>query len=100
MSATHMSGPLFVGGLEIAAEAAVGQLPPDDVTLEEGTDVIQVKAGGIDTAQLADGAVNLAKLASEVTDLLDLLSAIPTADQNDSETIWNDGGVLKVSSAP
>lgn len=29
-----------------------------------------------------------------------VLNSIPTADQNDSETIWNDGGVLKVSSAP
>lgn len=62
---------------------------PDDTTLEVAADVLQVKDAGID----------LAKLASEVTDLLALLSAIPTADAEDGETIWNDGGVLKVSSS-
>ena len=31
---------------------------------------------------------------------LDVVNAIPTADQNDSVTIYNDGGVLKVSTAP
>lgn len=29
-----------------------------------------------------------------------MLDAIPAADQDDSSTIWNDGGVLKVSTAP
>lgn len=29
-----------------------------------------------------------------------MLDAIPAADQDDSATIWNDAGVLKVSTAP
>jgi len=29
-----------------------------------------------------------------------MLDAIPAADQDDSSTIWNDAGVLKVSTAP
>lgn len=40
---------------------------------------------------------------SQATDraaLLALLSAIPESDQTDSVTVWNDSGVLKVSSAP
>lgn len=37
---------------------------------------------------------------TDLQDIVTLINAIPTADQNDSETIWNDGGVLKVSSAP
>jgi hypothetical protein len=29
-----------------------------------------------------------------------MLDAIPTADQDDSATVWNDAGALKVSTAP
>lgn len=32
-------------------------------------------------------------------DLLALLSALPATDQTDSVTVYNDGGVLKVSTA-
>lgn len=39
-------------------------------------------------------------LKAEVAALLDIVDAIPTTDPaNDGETIWNDGGVLKVSGA-
>lgn len=109
MAQSNLSGPLFVGGVEITPDAGA-ILPPDDVTLEEGTDVIQVKAGGIDSTQLADDAVITVKILDEnVTDakltaatqaLLALIDAIPAVDAEDGETIWNDGGVLKVSSAP
>jgi len=43
--------------------------------------------------------VDLTDLAAEVTALTYLVAAIPAADQEDSETVWNDGRVLKVSSA-
>lgn len=43
----------------------------------------------------ADVAANIPS-ADQAT----MLDAIPIADQNDSETVWNDAGVLKVSSAP
>lgn len=109
MSATHISGPLFIDGVEVTPAELVAELEPDDVTLEAAEGVVQVKAGGIDTAQLADGAVETDKIADEavteakldsgVTDLLDIIAAIPTADAEDSVTIWNDNGVLKVSSA-
>lgn len=32
--------------------------------------------------------------------VIDVVEVIPTTDQNDSSTIFNDGGVLKVSTAP
>ena len=34
-----------------------------------------------------------------VNAVLAVVSAIPTVDPEDSSTIWNDGGVLKVASA-
>lgn len=38
--------------------------------------------------------------SADITAALALIAAIPVTDQDDSETIWNDEGVLKVSSAP
>jgi hypothetical protein len=43
----------------------------------------------------ADIAANIPSTAQAA-----MLDAIPTADQDDSATVWNDGGVLKVSTAP
>jgi hypothetical protein len=31
---------------------------------------------------------------------VDIIEAIPATDQDDSATVWNDAGVLKVSTAP
>jgi len=31
---------------------------------------------------------------------VDIVEAIPATDQDDSATVWNDSGVLKVSTAP
>lgn len=36
---------------------------------------------------------------AELKALLAIINAIPDSDQEDSSTIWNDGGVLKVSGA-
>jgi hypothetical protein len=43
----------------------------------------------------ADIAANIPSTAQAA-----MLDAIPTADQEDSSTVWNDEGVLKVSTAP
>lgn len=37
-------------------------------------------------------------ITPELAGLLPLLADIPTTDPEDGETIWNDGGVLKVAS--
>lgn len=63
------------------------------VYFEQGTGVlvvpngtrIRVESGG----EFVIGSTNFAAI----------LAAVPTADQEDGETIWNDEGVLKVSSA-
>lgn len=63
---------------------------PDDTTIEvNGSDKLGVKAGSIGADQVTEAYAAL----------LAIVAAIPTADQEDSATIWNDEGVLKVSSA-
>lgn len=38
-------------------------------------------------------------LAGVAASTLEAVAAIPSADEQDGETVWNDAGVLKVSSA-
>lgn len=45
------------------------------------------------------GVVTREQLEAEVEDLLEIVEDIPAADAEDSATVWNDAGVLKVSSA-
>lgn len=59
----------------------------DNSTVELNGSTLRVKDGGLTTAKL--GAAPKAAL--------DAIVALPTSDQEDGETIWNDGGVLKVS---
>lgn len=61
----------------------------DDATLEAADGTLQVKEGGL----------ALVHLDSEVTDLLDIVAAIPTEDQKDGVSIWNNKGALEVSSS-
>lgn len=61
----------------------------DDVTLEVADGTLQVKEGGL----------ALVHLATEVTDILDIVAAIPTEDQKDGVSIWNNKGALEVSSS-
>lgn len=66
---------------------------PDKHVFEDGS-TLQVDDGATVTAAGTDYT------GQEFADILAVVNAIPTSDQNDSVTIWNDGGVLKVSSAP
>ena len=52
-------------------------------------------------AKVFNRDVKIRKEGSDLSvyDVAKVVAAIPTTDQNDSETIWNDNGVLKVSSA-
>ena len=58
--------------------------------------------GGDEFVVTADGKITIAsggELEISGTDFAAILAAIPTSDQEDSSTIWNDNGVLKVSTA-
>lgn len=46
-----------------------------------------------------EAARQIKYIAENIGPLLSLVAAIPTADAEDGETIWNDEGVLKVSSS-
>lgn len=59
----------------------------------QGGDEFVVKSGGKLTVESGG------ELEVSGTDWAAILAAIPTSDQEDSSTIWNDGGVLKVSTA-
>lgn len=54
---------------------------------------------GPDEATIDLDAEDKLTLHADVVALLDLLEDLPTTDQEDSVTIWNDAGVLKVSTA-
>lgn len=61
-----------------------------------------VKYEGLNTNKAVDftGTFKLNGTAVTATAAeLNLLDGIPTADPEDSSTIWNDGGVLKVATA-
>lgn len=64
---------------------------------KQGGDELVVASGGAVTVE--DGG-DVTFGGESAADVVALIAAIPTTDQNDSVTIWNDEGVLKVSSAP
>ena len=59
---------------------------------------VKIVSGDNGTALDVDGVDVKTKLTALQTQA-DIIAAIPTTDQEDSSTIWNDGGVLKVSTA-
>lgn len=54
---------------------------------------------GPDEATIDLDAEDKLTLHADVVALLDLLEDLPTTDQEDGVSIWNDAGVLKVSTA-
>jgi hypothetical protein len=63
------------------------------VYLPQGGDELVVASGGKISVQ-SGGELKVGD-----TDFAAILAAIPTADAEDGATIWNDGGVLKVSTS-
>jgi hypothetical protein len=63
------------------------------VYMPQGGDELVVADGG--TIQIETGG----KLKVGDTDFAAILAAVPTTDQNDGATIWNDSGTLKVSTS-
>jgi hypothetical protein len=86
-------------GEEVVIPTGSGLTVDGDSYVVTAPDGVTIEVNGDDELAVVEGGIGLAHLASAVTDLLDLVAAIPTADQEDGETVWNDGGVLKVSSA-
>jgi hypothetical protein len=70
--------------------------------LNSGTEVTdhaqEVNYTGDIEATLSGSTVSV-NLTSSASAAIGIISDIPTADAEDGETIWNDGGVLKVSSS-
>ena len=58
----------------------------------------------IDRKVVVTGVANVAVAASDTAaataSAVAIIAAIPATDQEDSATVWNDVGVLKVSTAP
>lgn len=63
------------------------------VYLPQGGDELVVASGGKITVE-SGGEFRVGD-----TDFAAILAAIPTSDQNDGATLWNDSGVLKVSTS-
>jgi len=62
----------------------------------DGGDKLEVLSGG-EIEVKTGGEIKIGN--EELTALVTLIAAIPDEDQEDSVTIWNDDGVLKVSGA-
>lgn len=64
-------------------------------TIEANGDAFVAVEFDSDYFTVSNGEVTL---KAEIVALLELIAGIPTEDEEDGETIWNDNGVLKVSS--
>lgn len=86
-----------IGGNEIVVDSGGKITMKPGSTLENAGDFFASVTFDSDYFTVSDGEVTL---KSEVAALLTIVSSIPTVDPvDDGMTIWNDGGVLKVSGA-
>ena len=86
-----------IGGNEIVVDSGGKITMKPGSTLDIEGEITQSVTFDADYFTVSDGEVTL---KSEVAALLTIVSSIPTVDPaDDGVTIWNDGGVLKVSGA-
>lgn len=87
------------GSIRQVEDPTIGQIVTNAASVVYGPYMLQrsFETQGAVTVVIAEAdiAANIPSAAQAA-----MLDAIPTTDQDDSATVWNDGGVLKVSTAP
>jgi hypothetical protein len=91
LTLTPIHGPVYV----LAASAGVGASISSSTTYGPFLNEHTFEARG-----RATGVVSASEPLAGIQSAADIVEAIPVEDQDDSSTVWNDEGVLKVSSAP
>lgn len=87
-----------VGGSLEDAHIMVGSALDVATPVEVSGDAELANDGAATVVGLNGSATSVT--GAELTAAEAIIAAIPTVDPEDGETIWNDGGVLKVASAP
>lgn len=93
---TELYGTQAGGSLE-DAHILVGNGDDEAVAVEVSGDVELANDGEATVVGLNGSAT--AVTGAELTAAEAIIAAIPTADPEDGETVWNDNGVLKVASS-